>query len=496
MKKYLKYTLVSLAFVFSACEDQLEKPLLGRLTAGTFPQSESDAILAINGAYNSLRVWNIHTGGFPLLDIMSDQMTKGSNPGDGTAIAPYDNFSHTATEGSGERWYKTLYQAVRRTNLVINHVPNPEILMDEDLRVRIVAEAHFLRGYFYSQLVQGFGDVPLVLETDPPLDLGKTPRQQIWDEVIFPDLEHAAEFLPEKSDYSPDDAGRATKGAAKALMARLYLFLGDYVNAEQYALEVINSTQYDLEPNFSDAFSADHEFGIESVFEIGALPFPFDQGGNQYGNTMAIRGTPNRGWGFGRPAYPWILMMQANDDPRMDASIIFLGETLDGVVTQGDATTPDTTRVDDTITEIEVYNQKVWHPGTGTDESFGFNKRVIRYADVLLMAAEALNENSKPDEALVYLNEVRERARGGDNTILPDITTTDQAELRQAIADERNYELAFEGHRFWDLLRTGRAEAVLGSLGFTPNKNELFPIPQSEVDISEGRISQNIGYEN
>ncbi len=118
--KSLKYTFIGLVFFFSACEENLEKPLLGSLTAGTFPQSESDAILAVNGVYNSLRVWNIHTGGFPLLDIMSDQMIKGSNPGDGTAIAPYDNFSHTATEGSGDRWYKTLYQAIRRANLVIN----------------------------------------------------------------------------------------------------------------------------------------------------------------------------------------------------------------------------------------------------------------------------------------------------------------------------------------------------------------------------------------
>ncbi|VXD12288.1 RagB/SusD family nutrient uptake outer membrane protein [Marinoscillum sp. 108] len=492
--KSLKYTFIGLVFFFSACEENLEKPLLGSLTAGTFPQSESDAILAVNGVYNSLRVWNIHTGGFPLLDIMSDQMIKGSNPGDGTAIAPYDNFSHTATEGSGDRWYKTLYQAIRRANLVINEVPNAEIVMDEELRVRIVAEARFLRGYFYSQLVQGFGAVPLVLVTDPALDLTKTSAEEIFNQVIYPDLLHAAEFLPEKSEYSADEAGRATKGAAKALLARLYLFNGDFVNAEKYALEVIASAQYELEPNFADAFSYDHEFGVESIFEIGALPFPFDQGGNQYGNTMGIRGTPNRGWGFGRPAYPWILMMQANNDPRMDASIIFLGEVLDGVETGGDASTPDTTRVDGDIVEIEVYNQKIWHPGPGTNESFGHNKRIIRYADVLLMAAEALNENNKPAEALVYLNEVRERARGGNAGILPDITVTDQAALRLAIENERNYELAFEGLRFWDLVRTNRAETVLGPLGFVKDKNELFPIPQSEVDISEGRISQNKGY--
>lgn len=489
----IKYAFLAIIFLFSSCEDDLDKPLLGSLTAGTFPQSESDAILAVNGVYNSLRVWNIHTGGFPLLDIMSDQLTKGSNPGDGTAIAPYENFSHTATEGSGERWYKTLYQAIRRANLVITLVP--DIQMDEDLRTRIVAEARFLRAYFYSQLVRGFGDVPLVVTTDPPLGLGRTPTSEIYDQVIFPDLEYAAQNLPLKSEYDSEDAGRVTSGAAKALMARLYLFLGDYENAEQYAMEVINSSQYELEDNFSDAFSEANEFGVESVFEIGAVPFPFGQGGNQYANTMGIRGTPNRGWGFGRPDYDWILTLQDNDDPRMDASVIFLGEVLGGVTTEGDGSTPDTTMEDGEIVEIEVYNQKIWHPGEGTQESFGFNKRIIRYADVLLMAAEALNENNKPAEALVYLNRVRQRARGGDNTILPDITTTDKDELRQAIADERNYELAFEGLRFWDLVRTDRAADVLGPLGFVAGKNELFPIPQSEIDISEGNITQNPMYD-
>lgn len=428
------------------------------------------------------------------MDIMSDQVTKGSNPGDGTAIAPYDNFTHTASEGSSERWYKTLYRAIRRANLVINNI-DKLTFNDEDYKNRLIAECRFLRAFFYSKLVRGFGDVPVVLVTDPSLDLGKTPVDEIFSTVIWPDLEYSLENLPEKSEYSDEDAGRATKGAARALMARLYLFNGDFVNAEKYALEVINSSEYELEPNFSDVFSADHEHGIESIFEVGALPFAFGQGGNQYANTWGIRGTPNRGWGFGRPAYPWIAMMDANQDPRMDASVIFLGEVLDGVETAGDGNTPDTTIVDGEIVEIEVYNQKVWHPGPGTIDSYGFNMRLIRYADVLLMAAEALNENDKPAQALVHLNSVRERARGGDATILPDVSTLDKAQLRQAIENERDYELAFEGLRFWDLVRTGRAEDVLGTLGYQPGKNELFPIPQSEVDISEGKIGQNNGYQ-
>lgn len=491
MKKYIIGILLSTLFLPSCNEDFLDKRPLADLTAGAFPESPTDAILAVNAVYNSLRIWNIHTGGFPLLDIMSDQATKGSNPGDGTAIAPYDNFTHDATEGSVERWYKTLYQAIRRANLVIEKVPSIE--MDEALKTRIVAEARFLRAVFYSDLVRGFGDVPMVLVVDPTLDLGRTPKTTIFDQVIIPDLEFAAQNLPEKFDYAPEDQGRATRGAAKAMMARMYLFFQDFAGAAQYSQEVINSGQYDLEPEFSDAFASDHEHGVESVFEVGALPENFNLGGNQYANTMAIRGAPNRGWGFGRPAYSWIRKMSDQGDPRLDASVIFLGEELDGVVTVGDAATPDTTYAGSQIVEIEAYNQKVWHPGTTTETSFGFNKRVIRYADVLLMAAESLNElaYAAGGEAFEYLNEVRQRAG------LPPYTAADlpdQTSFREAVYEERDHELALEGLRFWDLVRTGKAPEVLGPLGFVEGVHELFPIPQSEVDVSEGRISQNFGY--
>ena len=147
-----------------------------------------------------------------------------------------------------------------------------------------------------------------------------------------------------------------------------------------------------------------------------------------------------------------------------------------------------------TFVEIECYNQKAWFPGTDSKTSFGHNRRIVRYADVILMHAEALNENGKTTEALPFLNSIRARARGNNSNILPDITTTNQAEVREAILAERKYELALEGLRFWDLVRTNNAEEVLGPLGFIRGKNELFPIPQSEIDISQGRITQNPMY--
>ncbi|MDD3743328.1 MAG: RagB/SusD family nutrient uptake outer membrane protein, partial [Lentimicrobiaceae bacterium] len=158
----------------------------------------------------------------------------------------------------------------------------------------------------------------------------------------------------------------------------------------------------------------------------------------------------------------------------------------------GDGPTPDVTTDDQgNIIEVECYNRKVWTPGNDVPSQFGHNRRIIRYADVLLMAAEALNENNKPGEALVYLNQIRSRARQGDNTILPDIVTTDKDELRNLILLERRRELAMEGHRFWDLVRTGRAAQVLGPLGFVAGKHELLPVPQNEIDLSQGALTQN-----
>ena len=485
MKKTL-YILALITLGTSCGDDFLFQPPRAALTVGSFPTTANDALLAVNGAYNILRTWQISTGGFPLLDMMADDAVKGSNPGDGTAIAPYDNFTHNAIEGSAERWYKTEYEAIRRTNLVINEVP--KIDMEENLKSRIIAEARYLRAFFYADLVRGFGAVPLVTVINAPIDLIRTPVDIILDEIIYPDLENAIANLPERSGYAPEDLGRATKGAARGLLARVKLFYGDFTAVEQLTQAVISSNEYALMEDYADIFPSVNEHNVESIFEISAQPDNFDNGGNQFGNTQGIRGTPNKGWGFCRPAWPWIEELQNNGDARADATVLFLQEEIDGVTIVGEGATPDTTRENGQIIEIECYNQKVWYPGTDSRESFGHNRRIIRYADIILMHAEALNENGKSSEALGFLNQIRSRAN------MDEYSTTNQGELRSLILQERKFELAIEGLRFWDLVRTDRAEAVLGPLGFITGKNELFPIPQSEIDISQGRITQNPGY--
>ncbi len=485
-KKFLY--IATLTVILSSCTDFLSVNPQSELTQEAFPQSASDALLATNATYTTLRNWHYNTGGFPILDIMSDDAHKGSNPNDASStVGPYDTFTHNTSQDGLNRWWTTIYQGIRHTNIVIEKVP--AIAMDTQLKTRYLAEAHFLRGLYYFDLVRGFGGVPIVTTSEPDLRVPRSSANDVFD-LIITDLMTAIEGLPLKSEYGDNDLGRATRGAAQALLARVYLFRGDFTNAEVYAMNVINSGEYGLEPNFFDANGEKGEHGIESVFEIGAVSTE-SYIGNQYANTQGVRGNPNRGWGFNRPSIDLRNAFGSND-PRRQATIIELGDVIDGIVIAGDSSTPDQLRdAQGNLLEIESYNRKVWIAGLTTSTQFGHNRRLIRYADVLLMAAEARNETGKSAQALPFLNQVRQRARAGNPNLLPDITTTNQAQLRDIIMNERRVELALEGHRFWDLVRTGRAADVLGPRGFITGKHERLPIPQSEIDLSQGTLEQN-----
>lgn len=489
--KYLLGMTMVLSLTISGCESFLDKNPQGELTQASFPVTSSDALLATNAAYATLRNGGFNSGTFPIMDIMSDDANKGSNPGDAAAnIGVYDNFTFTTTGGELSSWWATLYEGIKRANVVIVKVP--EIEMDVALRNRYVGEAKFLRALYYFDLVRAWGGVPIVTVLSPATTLPRSTKEEVYT-LIKEDLLYAIENLTEKDALPATDAGRATKGAARGLLAKVYLFEGDFVNAEKYALDVITSQKYDLEPVFADASSVAGEHGIESVFEIGSVAAEAESG-NQFANVQGVRGNPNRGWGFNRPSVDLRDSFE-NGDPRLKGTIIDLGDVLDGVTIEGDGTTPDVTKdAEGKTIEIECYNRKVWTPGEDVASQFGHNRRLLRYSDVLLIAAEALNENNKPSDALVYLNMVRARAREGNAAILPDITETDKNVLRAIILNERRHELAMEGHRFWDLVRTGKAVDVLGPLGYKSGKHELFPIPQAELDLSQGSLTQNPGW--
>lgn len=491
-KLYFSFLVIGSVIFFAGCKKFLDKDLQGTLTQQSFPVSPGDALLATNATYQSLRDWAYNAGGFPILDIMSDDARKGSNPTDGAStVGPYDSFTHTPTQDGLDRYWNALYVGVKRANVVIEKLP--EITMDETLKTRYIAEAKFIRGLIYFDFVRAWGGVPLVTSTEPPLKLQRASADEVYA-LIISDLNFAVDNLPLKSGYQGADLGRATKGAAQATLARVYLFRHDFANAEKYAMDVINSAQYGLEPIFTDACGVNGNNGIESVFEVGAIQAESTGGGgNQYANTQGVRGTPNRGWGFNRPSVD-LRNTFTSGDPRYQGTVINLGDTIDGVKIIGDDS-PKITKVwngqDSVIIEVQCYNRKVWVPGDNTISQWGHHRRLIRYSDVLLMAAEALNENNKPGEALIFLNQVRQRARQGNSAILPDITNTNPSELRDIIFNERRTELAMEGWRFWDLVRTGRAAVALDSLGFVAGKHELLPVPQTEIDISQGSLLQN-----
>lgn len=485
------WLLIPVLLISFSCEDFLDRKPQGQLLQTSWPTSAADALAATNATYASLRNWYFHSGGYPILDIMSDDARKGSSPADQVStVGAYDAFAINTQQDGLDRWWAAVYQGIRNANIAITYIPT--VPMDDALRTRYVAEARFLRALFYFDMVRAWGGVPLVTVPDPPLNMTRATSDEVYTQIIS-DLTFAAQNLPERDAYAGSDIGRATKGAAKAYLAKAYLFKGDLINAEQPALDVILSGKYSLETNFEDANGVNGNFGLESVFEVGAKPNDGnDNGGAQYANTQGIRGSPNRGWGFNRPSVDLINSFEAND-PRKDASIIFLGEVLGGVNTLGDLTNPDTIKVNNVIVEVECYNQKVWTPGADTPSQWGHHRRLMRYADVLLMAAEILNKNGNSGQARIYLNQVRLRARGGNGAILPDITETDQNLLHDIIINERRHELALEGHRFWDLVRTGKAATILGPLGYTA-KYDLLPIPQSQIDLSQGRITQNPGW--
>jgi hypothetical protein len=488
--------LLSIFILMAGCTDFLQTDPQGKLIDTSFPVSSSDALLATNAVYAAVRDWYYNSGGYPILDIMSDDAYKGSNTNDQlSTVGVYDNFTFNTTGDGLDRWWATLYQGIRWANVVIEKVS--PISMDTTLRNRYVGEARFLRALFYFDLVRAWGGVPEVTTSDPPLHLGRATSEEIYS-LIVSDLQYAETHLTKKSELISSDQGRATSGAADALLAKVYLFQKDFANAEKYATKVIQSNEYSLEPRFIDANGVNGNNRVESVFEVGALGVEdYNGGGAQYANTQGVRGTPNRGWGFNRPSIDLRKSFEPGD-PRLKGTIIELGDTLDGVYIKGDPDPQNDPVVilnsnGDTV-NIQCYNRKVWTPGTDTPTQWSHHRRLIRYADVLLMAAEALNENDKPADALIYLNQVRKRARGGNNSILPDVTITDKNLLRNKILLERRHELALEGERFWDLVRTGNAATVLGPLGFVPGKHELLPIHQSEIDISQGSLTQNPNY--
>jgi len=476
--------IVAMLVTVSCGENFLDVPPQGQQPNEEFWVSADDAAKAVNSMYANLRGWTqVAFAAIAVESLGSDDAEKGSSPSDATFLNNFDNYTATSTEGQLLDFWTGQYQSINLANQVLDNVP--AIPMDETLKERYLAEAKFIRAYAYFRLVRAFGGVPLRLHV--PADaseynLPRSTREEVYA-AIEQDLTEAAAVLP--PSYTGADIGRATKGAALALHAKVAM----YQDKWQEVLDLTNQVMgmgYSLFPDFQGLFRIENENNQESIFEIQAMLVPGnpEASNSQYAQVQGVRGSTGGGWGFNVPT-PDLVAAFEPDDPRKEATIIFRGETTP----QGDIIPP--------TGDNPMYNEKSYVPFSlnpaGYTEGAEQNIRVLRYADVLLMNAEANNELGNTDAALASLEMVRERARQGNPNILPEVTTRDQEALRQAIWHERRVELAMEFDRYFDVIRQGRGEEVFGPLGWQP-RNEVWPIPQTEINLSAGVLEQNPGY--
>lgn len=492
MKNRYNYKLlVAFAMMLSiiGCEDFLEREPLGRYTTDNYP--EGGLTQYVYGMYSDLRGFSLHA--FPFIgitSITSDDADKGSTPADSPEQRAFDEFTVLPSNGLVLGFYRDTYSAINKTNVVFQQTDSLRSSLSEEDYFTARAEASFIRAYLYFNLVRTFGGVPKVtsvITEEGEFNIPRASREEIYA-LIEEDLLIAAQYLPL---FWEDYPGRATQGAAQGMLAKVYLYQQRWADALGMAQAVINSGIYDLSTPYDQIFTEAGENSKESIFEIQNLYDQTYRFGSEYATVQGARGSGSwdLGWGFNSPSEQLVNAYEEGD-PRMDATILFRGE-----VTPYGEVPPETL-------PNERYNQKVYTNPTfraaaNSQAGQWVNIRLLRYADVVLIAAEAANELGQTAVALEMLEMVRARARGGNPDVLPQITTTNQAELRELIRHERRIELAMEHERFFDLVRWGIAEEVLhaaGKTNFVAGKNELMPIPQDEIDRSNGVLTQNPGY--
>lgn len=477
-----------------ACKKNfLDRQPLGRFTEDDLAAGSFDS--KVFGAYAVLR-----KGGFnnhEYLGVQSyraDESEKGSSDIDGAATGlMYDEFEYNKSGGGLQTYWTDHYQAINAANDIIHTIDSigatdPPTLINK-------AEAKFIRAYCYFDLVRAFGSVPKIdfVGTPAQLNIAKSAPTEIFT-LIDADLTEAASVLP--LEWEAKYIGRLTKGAALALHTKAYLWRSNWNAALSSAKAVIALNKYSLVPNYGSQFRVTGENGPESIFEIQAFYEPTRDQGIIYSNVQGVRGAGawDLGWGWNTPTQNLVDSFELND-PRKIETILYSGQ-VDPLYSENVPPFPTVPR--------KYWNKKIHtNPAdrTALNNRFGpwMNHRILRYADVLLMAAEAANEVGGAQnitDALAWLEQIRKRARGTNNAILLPVTTTNQAQLRNAIRRERMVELGMEEQRFWDIVRWGIDVAVLQAAGKTKYeiKHRLLPIPQGEIDKSGGILKQNPDY--
>lgn len=484
-----------------ACQDEFLElsPIIGT-TEENFYRTSDDAIAAVNAAYAALQFELSPAGHFRWFwgDIMSDDSGKGgSGDNDVNELLQLETFKGPTNTDLLEAEWSADYEGIYRANVVLEEVPG--IDMDGALKARILGEAKFIRAWFYYNLVTIFGGVPMADHVLAPSEynMPRASANEIW-QLVEQDLKDAIPDLPLRSQYAQADLGRITRGAAQALLLKTFLWQERFAEAQPLAEQIINSNEYTLDPFYSRIFTQAGENGPGSVFEIQYM----NASGGNWGRNAANEGTFTNvfqrargqfeGYGFNIPTQDLVdaFFAEGFEDPRLTYTVFREGDEMGD---RGTFTKEATGFPHDYYPRKYFNNKSEEAPFGDPNPNGGSNDRVIRFADVLLMHAEAAYHNGDEAAARNSLNTVRARARGSNPDILPDIEASGSA-LLQAIYRERRIELALEGHRFFDLVRTGRAAAELGDLGYQEGVHNLFPIPESQIQATNGAVTQNPGY--
>lgn len=486
-KNFKKIISVLIVMIGYSCDDYLEILPEGQENTENYFNSKSDYEDALVGVYDLLSTTYLNQ---ILGEIASDNSLAGG--GDATDVLDWqqiDNMTHTPDNGALRNIFQWMYAGISRANYIMEFKDK----IDFEGKEQLIAENLFLRSYYYFELVKYFGDVPMYLNSRISIEqsqsIDRTPKEQVYAQ-LEQDLLTASADLPLQQSQN----GRVTKGAALALLGKIYLFQEKFSEAANTLDQVINSGQYQLVQDFGTLFLNSNENTIESVFEVqyfGGEGGGFDcfqcVEGNVAVGFMGPRFTGGNfspftsGFSFNPPTAELFNSFSA-DDERRDPSILDMEAFV--------AARPNVTFNIGNPDDYTGYYNKKYIPyaeanAPDTNLTHSNNYRSIRYADVLLMAAEANNRGGINDvKARDYINMVRSR------TGLDEVTSSG-SNLTQDIYKERRLELAGEGHRFFDQVRTGQTNSIPG---FTPVKNELFPIPRIEIELAGNRWAQNPGY--
>jgi hypothetical protein len=501
LNKYLILFVTALVLV-SCGKEFLELEPRGTDLETSFYENEDEIFQALVATYDVLQ-WggtNGYTMKVGLLNAASDDTyAGGSDASDQPNWVAYDNFTLDPFIGPQLGLWNKGYSGIYRANLLLEKIEEVEGL-DESFKSRTIAEAKFLRAFFYFDLVRFFGNVPLITKTlsaDEIYTQTQASAEAVYAQIEI-DLNDARNTFDLPETVSGAELGRITKGAVTALLGKVILYQNDdsrMLEAAELFEEVITSGHYQLEPNFEDIFKLSNEFGQESVFEIsyssnhrggwgnfgngteGNIDIQFWGMRDYVGPLYAV------GWGFCPITEKLVEAMQG--DPRFSHTIIDGNALMNqgASYSEGFQNTNYFIRKNAPLQEDRALDGE---PAL----NWTYNVREIRLADVYLMAAEAyVRGGGSSSTATGHLNKVRLRV--GLQPAPPGLPA---ANLLNLIYKERRFELATEGHRFFDLVRTGRAVEELGDQGFTAGKHELLPIPQTEIDITEGNLKQNPGY--